>query len=298
MSYPFFSKISLRIFNNIQTHGKASISTSLNKSTDASSLVTWMRVISGTGGGLIMSSNPDIPVTSEPTFDKANKSWMHSPSSHGSRLVAGMIGYDWDGVPVYPYMTPLGGDLVLRPSPIITAFEVKEGKDQISRECTLSLECFSLEQMELMQRYFLEPGYSLCIEYGWNSNVGLSQKMPNIGTADILQAAADRNLNGNNLHQRRIDSLGDYDTFLGFIVGGNVQSDDDKWKISVKLRGAPGMPTFLQSQNKTLQINSNGTIENIPGEPKLYDVAETIAIAAVPDDVRRNRRFKRFTYKF
>ena len=131
MSYPFFSKISLRIFNNIQTHGNASIATSLNKSADASSLVTWMRVISGTGGGLIMSSNPDIPVTSEPTFDKTTKEWMHSPSAYGSRLVAGMIGYDWDGAPIYPYMTPVGGDLVLRPSPIITAFEVKEGKDQI-----------------------------------------------------------------------------------------------------------------------------------------------------------------------
>jgi hypothetical protein len=115
--------------------------------------------------------------------------------------------------------------------------------------------------------------------------------MPNIGTADILAAAADRNLNGNNLHQRRIDSLGDYDTFLGFIVGGNVQSDDDKWKISVKLRGAPGMPTFLQSQNKTLKINSDGTIEEKEGEPILYDVAETISPAA-GEDVRKNRRFK------
>ena len=71
--------------------------------------------------------------------------------------------------------------------------QIKEGKDQISRECTLSLQCFSLEQMEQMQKYFLEPGYSLCIEYGWNSNAGLVNQMPSFGTEAILNAAASRN---------------------------------------------------------------------------------------------------------
>jgi hypothetical protein len=249
MSYPFFSKISLRIFNNIQTHGKASISTSLNKSTDASSLVTWMRVISGTGGGLIMSSNPDIPVTSEPTFDKANKSWMHSPSSHGSRLVAGMIGYDWDGVPVYPYMTPVGGDLVLRPSPIITAFEVKEGKDQISRQATLVLKCFSLAQCEIIQKYLMEPGHSLLVEYGWNTDIAEAQLIDISNPNDIVNQAADNNLNYVELHGKRLKSAGDYDSYFGFIVGGSTVSEGDSFIINVKLRGMPGMPTFLQGQH-------------------------------------------------
>jgi len=273
-TFPQLSNIDSKIVTNLVAGTKAGL--------NASQRICWIRVFSGakTGAaeGLIISSNMNYGTFNPSTTNNAG-------FVYGNSVSGGTFGNTWGG----SALISSGGPL--RPSPGITGLQIKEGKDQISRECTLSLECFSLEQMELMQRYFLEPGYSLCIEYGWNSNVGLAQKMPNIGTAGILAAAADRNLNGNNLHQRRVDSLGDYDTFLGFIVGGNVQSDDDKWKISVKLRGAPGMPTFLQSQNKTLKINSDGTIEEKEGEPILYDIADTISPAA-GEDVRKNRRFK------
>ena len=276
-TFPELSNIDPKIINNLQTGTKAGMR--------ASQRVCWIRVFSGaktgTTEGLIISSNMNYGTFNPSTTNNAG-------FVYGNSVSGGTFGTTWNGAA----LLSAGGPL--RPSPGITDLQIKEGKDQISRECTLSLECFSLEQMELMQRYFLEPGYSLCIEYGWNSNEGIAQKMPNIGTEAILTAAAERNLNGNNLHKRRVDSLGDYDTFLGFIVGGNVQSDNDKWKISVKLRGAPGMPTFLQSQNKTLQINStNGTIIETPGEPVLYDISDTITTAAIDgDDVRRYRRFK------
>ena len=273
-TFPQLTNIDAKIVTNLISGTKAGMR--------ASSRVCWIRVFSGakTGAseGLIISSNMNYG-----TFKPSTTS--NGGFVYGDSVSGGTIGNTWNGAALISSGGPL------RPSPGITGLQIKEGKDQISRECTLSLQCFSLEQMELMQRYFLEPGYSLCIEYGWNSNEGLSQKMPNIGTAGILDAASSSNLNGNKLHQKRIDSLGDYDTFLGFIVGGNVQSDDDKWKISVKLRGAPGMPTFLQSQNKTLKIKPDGTIENKPGEPILYDVADTIS-PAVGEDVRKNRRFK------
>jgi len=274
-TFPQLSNIDPTIVNNLKAGTKAGM--------QASQRVCWIRVFSGAKAGaaegLIISSNMAYG-----TFNPSTN--VAGGFVYGNSVSGGTIGNTWNGSSIIAAGGPL------KPSPGITDLQIKEGKDQISRECTLSLQCFSLEQMEQMQKYFLEPGYSLCIEYGWNSYEGLVHKMPNFGTEAILAAAADRNLNGNNLHQKRVQSLGDYDTFLGFIVGGNVQSDGDKWKISVKLRGAPGMPTFLQSQNKTLKINSDGTIKNVPGEPKLYDVSETISIAAVPDDVRRNRRFK------
>ena len=273
-TFPQLSNIDPKIYTNLTSGTKAGMR--------ASQRVCWIRVFSGakTGAseGLIISSNMNYGTFNPSTTNNAG-------FVYGNSVSGGTIGNTWNGAA----LLSAGGPL--RPSPGITGLQIKEGKDQISRECTLSLQCHSLEQMELMQRYFLEPGYSLCIEYGWNSNEGLSHAMPSIGTAAILDAASSRNLNGDNLHKKRVDSLGDYDTFLGFIVGGTVQSDDDKWKISVKLRGAPGMPTFLQSQNKTLKIKPDGTIENKPGEPILYDVADTIS-PAVGEDVRKNRRFK------
>lgn len=273
-TFPQLSNIDPKIVNNLKSGTKAGMR--------ATQRVCWIRVFSGAKyqslQGLIIHSNMNYGTFNPSTSNNAG-------FIYGNSVSGGTIGNTWTG----QALLSSGGPL--RPSPVITGLQIKEGKDQISRECTLSLECFSLEQMELMQRYFLEPGYSLCIEYGWNSDEGLSQKMPNIGTDAILKAASSGNLNGDNLHKKRVDSLGDYDTFLGFIVGGNVSSDDDKWKISVKLRGAPGMPTFLQSQNKTLKINKNGTIEEKPDEPVLYDVADTLALSE-GEDIRRDRRFK------
>jgi hypothetical protein len=145
-----------------------------------------------------------------------------------------------------------------------------------------------------MQTYFLEPGYSLCIEYGWNSVNGIKSAI-NTNVKEnkaqyILSQAVNINLDYNKLHSIRVNSAGDYDSFLGFIVGGTVSSDGDKWTVSVKLRGAPGLPTFLQTQNKSLEIDKNGDIVDKPGEPKPYGVSETEEAGS--GEIRRDRRFK------
>ena len=172
-TFPQLSNIDSKIANNLKFGTKAGL--------NASQRVCWIRVFSGakTGAaeGLIISSNMNYGTFNPSTTNNAG-------FVYGNSVSGGTFGNTWAG----GALLSAGGPL--RPSPGITGLQIKEGKDQISRECTLSLECFSLEQMELMQRYFLEPGYSLCIEYGWNSNVGLAKKMPNIGTADILAAAA------------------------------------------------------------------------------------------------------------
>jgi hypothetical protein len=282
MPYPFFSTISNKIFNNIRTNGQADDYGRANKTLDASSLVTWVRLISGTGEGLIMSSNPDIPVTSESTYDTTNKSWMHSPSAYGSRVLSGMIGYDWNGKPVYPYMTPLNGDLVLRPSPIITGFEVKEGKDQISRQATLVIKCFSLAQCEIIQKYLMEPGHSLLVEYGWNTNRAQTQLIDISNPNNIVNQAADNNLNYIELHSKRIKSSGDYDSYFGFIVGGSTTSDGDAFTINVRLRGMPGMPTFLQGQHTVNRLsNITDAKGNILG--KKTNIIPTAATYIVDD---------------
>ena len=210
-------------------------------------------------------------------------------STYGDSVSSGDMGLSWDGNPISS-----GIGAPLRPSPIITALEIKEGKDQISRECTLTMKAFSLAQIELMQTYFLEPGYSLCIEYGWNSVNGIKSAI-NTNVKEnkaqhILSQAVNINLDYNKLHSIRVNSAGDYDSFLGFIVGGTVSSDGDKWTVSVKLRGAPGLPTFLQTQNKSLQIDGKGDIVDKPGEPKPYGVSETEEAGS--GEIRRDRRFK------
>ena len=295
--YPQLTDINEDIFKNLTEGSKYGL--------QASQRICWIRAFSGavvaakgkedvtdpkTGkvetkekkvfrSGLILSSVSDGNV-----FRAAGQL---NASVYGNSVSSGDIGKTWDGK-VIPASGPSG---YLRPSPIITGFEVKEGKDQISREATLKLKCFTLEQMEYLQTYFLEPGYSLCIEFGWNSVAGASKMIPTDGgVSSILSEAVSRNLNYDNLNKCRIDSKGDYDSFLGFIVGGNASSDDDKWDVEVRLRGAPGLPTFLQTQNKTLEIGKDGSIVAELAEPKTYGVSETEEPGV--DDIRRDRRFK------
>ncbi len=286
--YPIFTSINKDIYANINSSGKG-LDPDTNTSLNSSELVPFIRLISGTGNGLIMSSNPNVPVLSNEysaEFDKDGKlkSLKSSPSLYGNRWASGMLGVDWNQDPVFPIVTPFtqgAGDLVLRPSPLIAGLEVKEGKDQISRQADLRIICFSLSQAEMVQQYLMEPGHSLLIEYGWNTDRGLASLIEVVDGAGnpvssdrIVNQAAENNLNQQNLHAKRVNSMGDYDSFFGFIVGGSMTAEDDKYVLTIKLRGQPGLPTFLQLHqniNPITDVTEDGKvvkkINKIPSAP-------------------------------
>ena len=233
--WPKLSNIAPEIVKSINSRRDIQKATNMN---------VWLRVFSGAGSGLIMTSNNNFEL-----FKAAGE----GASIYGSPTSVGTIGYDWFGAPVAG-----GNDRGLRPSPGIVSFTVKEGKDQISKEANLQIKCFSLEQMEIVQTYFLEPGYSLCVEWGWNTPEG---GMSMIDTsAGILSQCTGRNLNYDVLHSLRVKSNGDYDTFFGFIVGGSVSNDGEQFNVDIKLRGAPGLPTYLQSHAQLQKQDSKGKI--------------------------------------
>jgi len=264
--YPQLSNIEKKIADNLRSR--------INTHT-ATGLSVWMRVFAGADNGLIISSNNNFEL-----FKAAGE----GASIYGSPNSVGSIGIDWNGNPVAG-----GTDRGLRPSPGITSFEVKEGKDQISKEATLGIKCFSLGQMELIQKYFLEPGYTICVEWGWNTDAGGKNMIDTNGkAAGIIKQATERNFNYEKLHDIRLDSMGDYDTFFGFIVGGSVTADGEQWNVDIKLRGAPALPTYLQSQQHIQLQKTNGKIENSGDSKKLnpYGVSK---IEKENSDVKERR---------
>ena len=259
--WPHLSNINPKIADKIRSRVNTIKSSERN---------VWMRVFAGAGNGLILSSNNNFAL-----FRAAGQ----GASIYGSPTSVGTIGYDWLGAPVAG-----GTDRGLRPSPGVVSFEVKEGKDQISKEATLGIKCFSLQQMEAIQKYFLEPGYTICVEWGWNSDKGgINMMDATAGKAGIVKQATDRNLNYDEIEKLRLSSEGEYDTFFGFIVGGNVTNEGEQFNVSVKLRGAPALPTYLQShQHIQLKDKTSGTISNFgksakvsPYEPELLDKTNT-----------------------
>jgi len=248
---------------------------------EASALDCWIRVISGAvtekGSGLIMETNQDATI-----FRTAGKA-----SIYGDSQSSGDIGTTLDLKPV-----GTGVGRALRPSPVVTSLEIKEGLDQISREANLKVKCFTLSQMELIQSYLMEPGYSLCIEYGWNTPQSGKQALNmNAGVDTIINAACNYNLDHDKLMEKRIQSLGDYDSFLGFIVGGSVQSVDEAFEIEIKLKGSPSLPAFLQSQHKILKLANDQSTLPVDG-PYTYGVSEIEDDSDITGAVIRDRRFK------
>ena len=86
-----------------------------------------------------------------------------------------------------------------------------------------------------MQKYFMEPGFSILIEYGWNTTESLKYLIPTTNERTIIQAAAEQNLNANVLNAKRINSYGNYDSFFAFIVGANVESENENFIINVNI---------------------------------------------------------------
>lgn len=246
---------------------------------DATQRVAWIRVFSGANSGMILTSTTGFNI-----FSAAGQK---NASIYGDSQTSGTIGKDWNGGNIES--TP---GKALRPSPLVDMFEVKEGKDQISREGTIRIKCFSLEQMEVIQKYFMEPGYSLCIEYGWNTPDAATQLISaGKGIDKTLKDAVGKNLDYNKLHEARVASNGDYDSFLAFIVGGNVTLENEIFTVEVKLRGAPGLPTFLQTQHKTQIVDSSTKLTTDTNGPKPYQTTE---LEEEGDDflIVKNRRFK------
>lgn len=270
--WPILSNIE----NEVYTKMKSRTGRSSNE------LNCWIRVISGAktttnGNGLIMQSNEAWG-----NFGDKNNDGNY----YGGPITGGDLGVNINGKLVG---SGIGRKLI--PRPTITGITVKEGKDNISRECTLSMKCFSLEQMEKMQTYFLEPGYSLYIEYGWNTSDSMSSALPTAGKsqADIVDGACAYGLRYELLHKGRVSSNGEWDCFFGFITGGSVTSDGEFFNIEVKLRGQPALPTFMQNQQKIHKLDDTTKGVNKPNKVHYYKTEQLVEKGA---NVAAQRRFK------
>ena len=222
----------------------------------SSGLNVWMRVFSGAKNGLYIESNPNWGLLSAQNKDPDIKGSVTRPGLYGNTTnMIGSLGRDWDtrGVNVT-------GTQSMKPMPLITSISVKEGGDQLSRKASINMRVHSVEQLEMVQTYFMEPGFILFLEWGWNTYRGVSKafKLKVKGKDGTLKnnipnvpSFAGSRMLSSNISNIRKASYGNYDCFSGFIVGGSIQSSGEFYDVTVDLRGVPALPTYLQSQNLT-----------------------------------------------
>lgn len=225
-------------FSNIQSFVQDRLSERKGNPELISKLNPFVRIVSG--AGLVLVSNPNF------------KLLQAAGTTYGSSTQAGAIGTTWGGTPINP-----GSGQGYRPSPVVTSFEVDEGAGSLSRKATFSVMAFTKEQMESLTKYILEPGFSIFLEWGWGDAASYGGLVPlNASTIAGYQSAAKRD-------EIRSKTGGRYDNYLGFITGGGVSLDGDKWTINVNCTGYTELPGyFLTTETGEQKTNGVGLLNS------------------------------------
>jgi hypothetical protein len=298
-TFPKFTKIGANQYNSITSGMTTGPYKDKNRNKTLSGKFPWIRIFSGAEDGLILQSatlDDELKIVDSFRAATTVMSGNSDRGSYGNQKGSGPIGKNFKNKWVYPSVAYQRGliktngnenndedqDWILRPSPVVTSLEIKEGKDHISRVGTLIIKCFSLPQLEEMQRYFMEPGFSILIEYGWGDTEALAQLIDTTDTKTIVTQAADDNLDFDVLQNKRFESYGNYDSFFAFIVGGSVASENENFIITVNLRGMPGLPTFLQ-QHKNINIITVKTDATTGKKTKVVSKFPSVRLFSISD---------------
>ena len=265
-------------FTQVPEHVVSRITERTGNPIKVSSLNSWIRVASAAGSGLMLYSNPDIA-----TFKAAGDT--NVSSIYGNDTVSGQIGTTWGGVAVYA-----NEGQGYKPSPIISSIEVDEGEGNLSRKANFSITAFTKEQMELLLEYFLEPGYSVFLEWGWNTSNSVNGWQTNLSGDYVssFQSFVETT-------KKREKTGGEYDNYLGFITGGSLSQDGDKWTISVQLTGFTELPGYMIStENAEDEVTIKGKLDNVKIQPTEPFGANSIEDAGKAGELGKERFMRMF----
>ncbi len=216
---------------------------------NVSTLNAWVRVSSGAGPGLMLYSNPSLGI-----FRAAGDN--NAGAIYGNSTISGTIGFTWGGGAVNP-----GGGQGYQPSPIISSIEVDEGEGDLSRKASFSIIANTREQMDTLIKYFLEPGYSIFLEWGWNRPNAVNGWSSTLSGASVANFQSFKAINA-----RRQATGGEYDCYLGFITGGSLSLDGEKWVISVSCHGFTELAAYMTT-SETAEDKATGEPVIEPAEP-------------------------------
>ncbi len=218
--------------SNFAGYVKKALDNRIGNTQSVSQLNAWVRVSSGVGGGLMLLSNPDFKL-----FKAAG-----GGSIYGDGQSSGTLGTNWGGGAVYAETNDSG----FRPKPNITSIEIDEGAGTLSRKATFTITCYTKGQLDTLCEYFLEPGYSIFLEWGWN----LPQSLNSYSTT--LSAGTVANFqNFKKVNEARAAAGGTYDNYLGFITGGGIASSGDTYEITIKCTGFTELPAYFMGADNT-----------------------------------------------
>lgn len=207
-------------FSNIEGYVTTTINSRFKNLIQTSKLNAWVSIASAKAPGLVLYSNRDGGFTSH----------------YGTESTAGITGKTWGGAEIG------GGAEGYKPSPYVSAMEIEENVGSISRKATFTIVAHTQQQCNVLISHFLEPGYTVFLQWGWNTDAANSQLFRDLDGATVAKFS-----DFAETSKARKNSNGQYDNYLGFITGGGVSRAGDKWEINVKLTGFTELPAYLNA---------------------------------------------------
>ena len=187
-----------------------------------------------------------------------------------------ILGYTFKGT---PHQVPPGQEtLKHRPTPGVTAVDVTLNNG-IFREVTFRWQCWSKSQLDYMEAYFMTPGLTIVVEWGWNNydpsslfsltDLGSPSSLPppltSTGVAELMQGYGIKGAFAgiDTIMSSRVQrSHGNYDAAIGMITGWtsefNAQGGYDcSTTIVTKCANYSGLAHNVQNivQNGVPKIN-------------------------------------------
>ncbi len=232
-------------FSNIAGYVKTELNSRKQNIQKISELNAWVRVSSGVGNGLVILSNPNFKL-----FGAAGEA-----SIYGGGKSSGTLGTTWGGAAV----NAAANDSVFRPKPNISSMEIDEGAGTLSRKATFTIVAYTKGQLDTLCEYFLEPGYTIFLEWGFNvarSLKAYSSKL-NVNTIANYQTF-------DNVNKARESCGGMYDNYLGFITGGSISINGDTYEITVKCTGFTELPAYFMGADNSEEEGSEENKKTAP----------------------------------
>lgn len=122
----------------------------------------------------------------------------------------------------------------IRPLPGITNLDCQSFTSNGSlRKVTIKFNCWDINQLEIMEKLYLRPGYLMCIEWGWSHELGTGKKLnfPNFGEKFLDSNSEFKNKTLLELYEianEEVKSVnGNYDICIGRVQNFNWQLRKD-----------------------------------------------------------------------
>ncbi len=215
-------------------------------SLNASTYSAWIKVTSGTG--LTLISNPNQSLVPTTTSEVSIHGGYRNDKGYEGTI--GTVEADPKGTPWQKISTTFEG-IPYKPRPVVESIEVKNGKHGLSKKATINIKCFTIKQLTEMAKHFLEPGFSIAIQWGWNRGGQLG-----IISGDPENFAKINNFEENQ--KRKVNTSGcKYENFIGTITGGNLTVNDNSFELMLEATGLGELALNLQMINESAETEDS-----------------------------------------